>query len=121
METPGSPSPLDPALAAAKRRERRQGLWLAGAGLAGVVGALGTMVHRHVTQPARPQNVLTIVFLASVVLYGVGLHRALWAPRADAGGVPRPVRPWLSLVLTLVTWWTLAQIAGLVSGALVRS
>jgi hypothetical protein len=117
MQPPPAPPPLSPELAAAKVRERRQGAVVAVLGLAGVVGALGTMVYRDVTH-AGPQQFANLAFLGSMVVYGLGLHRFLWAPRQDPGGIPRHIRPWGSVLLTLVTWWTLAQIAGLTSGAL---
>lgn len=122
MQPQAPHAPLTPELAAAKRRERRQGLAIAALGLVGAVAALATAVHRYVTVAGpvdeTPQRLPTIVYLVSITIYGIGLYRALWAPSADPGGIPRPVRPWLTVVLTLLSWWVLAQIAGLASGAL---
>ena len=110
--------PLDPTLEAQKRSERRLGKAIAAAGLCGAAGALVFAVRSTVVHGGRPQPAPTFVFLGSMAVYGFGLHRALWAPRRDPAGVPRHVRPWLTVLATLFTWWALAQVAGLVAGAL---
>jgi len=114
---PSAPAPVaDPA---AKRRERRQGLALAGLALAVALAALAAAVRLNLASGGRPQPPhLTFVFLGAMVVYGLGVHRALFAPRADPGGVPRHVRPWVSAAIALVTWALIAQVVGFIAGLL---
>jgi hypothetical protein len=107
-----------PEYLARKRAERRVGVWIALAGVAIAVGALALQIRVAVHAPHRPQMVSGILVLVSMWVFGFGLHRAMWAPRGDPGGVPGHVRPWLSATFTLFTWWALVQVAALVGAAL---
>jgi hypothetical protein len=114
---PSAPAPV--ADSAVKRRERRQGLALAGLGLAVALGALAAAVRLSLASGGKPQPPhLTFVFLGAMVVYGLGVHRALFAPRADPSGVPRHVRPWVSAAIALVTWAVIAQVVGFIAGLL---
>jgi ABC-type branched-subunit amino acid transport system permease subunit len=118
MDAP-APAPAPPVDPAAKRRERRQGLAVAGFGLAVAIAALVAAVRLNLAHGGQPQPPhLTFLFLGAMVVYGLGIHRAAFAPRADPGGVPRHVRPWVSAAIALITWAVIAQIVGLVASLL---
>jgi hypothetical protein len=87
-----------------------------GLGAATIGLALG--VQSGLEGKERPQVAAGLLFLAAIALYGTGLHQVVWAPTADPDGVPRKVRPWVTALLCLVTWWVLATIAGLVAGVM---
>jgi drug/metabolite transporter (DMT)-like permease len=110
--------PPSPAIAKATREERRRGTWTALAGLVAATTGLALGVQSGLDGNDRPQLAAALLFLAGIALYGTGLHQVLWAPTADEDGVPRKVRPWVTALLCLVTWWVLATIAGLVAGVL---
>lgn len=117
----GAPTPprdLPPALAQAKRDERRRGAWTLLAGLVGACVGLGIGVQSGLRGLERPQLTAGLLFLAGIALYGTGLHQVVWAPAADPDGVPRKLRPWVTAFLCLITWWLLATVAGLVGAVL---
>jgi hypothetical protein len=102
-----------------RRRERRRGVGVALAGL--VVGVLALWLLAQQTSRGDAQNpsvLPALLFLAGAWIYGFGVHRVLWARPGAWPGVPPRVRPWISAVAALVTWWALSTAAGLVAGAL---
>lgn len=113
-----SPRPLRPDLVKATREERRRGAWFALAGLVAASCGLALGVQSSLRGDERPQLSAGLLFLAGLVLYGVGLHQVVWAPTVDPEGVPRKARPWITAFLCFLTWWVLATISGLVAGLL---
>jgi hypothetical protein len=107
-----------PEYLARKRAERRVGVAIALVGVAIAIGGLAFQLRVAFHDPHSPQMVSGILVLASMWIFGFGLHRAMWAPRDDAGGVPAKIRPWLTATFTLFAWWALVQVAALVGAAL---
>lgn len=98
------------------RQERRRGAWMAVVGLVGAVCGLALGLKSTLHGDERPQLSALLLFAAAIALYGTGLHQVVWAPTSDPDGVPRNVRPWVTVLLCFVTWWLLAVISGLVAG-----
>ena len=116
-----APRPVSPELAKAARDERRRGAWTAVVGLGAAITGLALALQSGLQGNERPRVSAGLLFLAALALYGTGLHQVVWAPTSDPDGVPRKVRPFVTALLCLFTWWILATIGGLIAGVMKES
>ncbi len=61
---------------------------------------------------------LPLLMVAGIVVFGTGLHKALWAPPRDTSSIPPALRPVVSALAALAVAAGISFVGGLVVGLL---